>query len=149
MLWNWNIIDSCFIARSWRITSTGMFAGACVGVVFLVFLLEALRRSVKEYDRYIVKTHIAKYLASVAPDEPASSSDASITAVSKDSDASQVPPCRPTAAQQAVRALLHVTQFAIAYFIMLVRVSINPVATPTRHTDRLRSLPCITTATLL
>src|SRR5438128_1500329 len=28
MLWNWYTIDSCFLASSWKITSTGAFAGS-------------------------------------------------------------------------------------------------------------------------
>jgi copper transporter 1 len=31
----------------------------------------------------------------------------------------QAPPFRPTVLQQAVRALLHVCQFIVAYFVML------------------------------
>ncbi|OKL57534.1 hypothetical protein UA08_07096 [Talaromyces atroroseus] len=55
MLWNWNTIDACFIASSWRITSHGMFAGSCIGVILLVMCLEFLRRLSKEYDRYILE----------------------------------------------------------------------------------------------
>ncbi|KAF3359018.1 hypothetical protein VdG1_02580 [Verticillium dahliae VDG1] len=57
MLWNWQTIDSCFISESWHVTSTGMFAGSCIGV--------------------------------------------------------------------AVRALLHLLQFAVAYFVMLLAMYYN------------------------
>ncbi|EEP79885.1 conserved hypothetical protein [Uncinocarpus reesii 1704] len=42
-----------FIADTWKITSKGMFAGSCVGVVLLVMALEFLRRLGHEYDRYL------------------------------------------------------------------------------------------------
>lgn len=61
MLWNWNTIDACFIAQSWQITSRGVFAGSCIGVVLLVVTLELLRRAGKEYDRYLVRQHRAHY----------------------------------------------------------------------------------------
>jgi copper transporter 1 len=112
MLWNWYTIDSCFISSHWRITSSGMFAGSCVGVILLVMALEFLRRTVKEYDRYLVRTHVA----AVARDHSKSAPDA------KSSDGSPVPVARafrPNLAQQAVRAFLHVVQFAVAYFVML------------------------------
>src|ERR1700679_2420036 len=61
MLWNWYTIDACFLSSSWHITSHGMLAGSCIGVICLVLLLEFLRRSVKEYDRFLVRQHIAKF----------------------------------------------------------------------------------------
>src|SRR4051812_39194195 len=57
MLWNWYTIDSCFISKSWHVTSAGMFAGSCIGVILLVMALEFLRRSVTEYDRYLARAH--------------------------------------------------------------------------------------------
>ncbi|KAF7551774.1 hypothetical protein G7046_g7623 [Stylonectria norvegica] len=131
MLWNWNTIDACFISSSWRITSRGMFAGSCIGVVLLVMCLELLRRSVKEWDRYLVRQHLAKHEAA---------KDSSGAAVSNSSDSaakegggvsavacapSSVPPFRPNVWQQAIRALLHVMQFAVAYFVMLLAMYYN------------------------
>ena len=110
MLWNWNVIDSCFLARSWRITSRGMFAGSCVGVVLLVMSLEMLRRAVKEWDRYLVRSHRAKY-GVVEGDKGEKGSDSG--------SCSTVPAFRPNLWQQSIRALLHMFQFAVAYFIML------------------------------
>ena len=116
MLWNWNTIDSCFLASSWKITSNGVFAGSCIGVVLLVISLEMLRRAVKEYDRFLINKHI-KSLAVTPTRSPKAGSD----------DGSPAPNCssvvgqgyRPTILEQAIRALLHMTQFAVAYFVML------------------------------
>ena len=65
-MWNWNTINACFISPSWHITSNGMFAGSCIGVVLLGILLEALRRSTKEYDRFLVRQHNARSLDAAA-----------------------------------------------------------------------------------
>ncbi|KAJ5766323.1 uncharacterized protein N7511_003939 [Penicillium nucicola] len=105
MLWNWNTIDTCFIARSWHITSQGMFAGCCIGVILLVIALEFLRRLGKEYDRFLLRQHKAK----MAAVETGQNSSAKIPSFG----------FRPSFLQQMVRALIHMVQFAVAYFVML------------------------------
>lgn len=116
MLWNWNTIDACFLARSWHITSKGMFAGSCIGVVLLVMSLEMLRRAVKEWDRFLIRQHQAKYA------DHGSSPEGSVS-VGKGGVSAPVchpvPAFRPNVWQQAIRALLHMMQFAVAYFVML------------------------------
>lgn len=56
MLWNWNTVDSCFLAESWHVKTKGAFAGSVIGVFILVILIEALRRGAREYDRYLVRS---------------------------------------------------------------------------------------------
>lgn len=121
MLWNWNTVDSCFIAETWHITSKGMFAGSCIGVILLVMALEFLRRSVKEWDRYLIKQHLAKYEGSAA----ASGSDSGKNGESVTVSNAAIPPFRPNLWQQAIRALLHMMQFAVAYFVMLLAMYYN------------------------
>ncbi|EYE97973.1 high-affinity Cu transporter CTR3 [Aspergillus ruber CBS 135680] len=101
MLWNWNTIDACFLAESWHITSRGMFAGSCIGVICLVLILEFLRRVGREYDAFIVKRARlrAKFLSPGI--------------------------IRPTLIEQLIRAALHMLQFAVAYFIMLLAMYFN------------------------
>ncbi|KAJ4408477.1 Copper Transporter integral membrane protein that functions in high affinity copper transport [Didymella pomorum] len=125
MLWNWYTVDSCFIARSWRITSKGMFAGSCIGVVLLVILLEFLRRAGKEYDRYIIQQCLASHTpaASTATVASSASSDNSKTPVTTTAPTAQK--FRPSVLQQAIRALLHMLQFAVAYFVMLLAMYYN------------------------
>ena len=114
-----------FLSSSWYITSKGMFAGSCIGVILLVFSLEFLRRVGKEYDRYIINQY-NKYAT-------ASSSVSSTNHVPKGPSASAAPTScntpakrfRPNVSQQAVRALLHMMQFAVAYFIMLLAMYFN------------------------
>ncbi|KAG7151716.1 Copper transport protein ctr4 like [Verticillium longisporum] len=122
MLWNWQTIDSCFISESWHVTSTGMFAGSCIGVVLLVLSLEALRRAGKEYDRYLIRSHAAAAAAAAVthsgPFAAASNDSASGGKNSGEGAA-------PLGAGGAVRALLHLLQFAVAYFVMLLAMYYN------------------------
>ncbi|KAK9447022.1 Ctr copper transporter [Limtongia smithiae] len=121
MLWNWYTIDSCFIARSWHVKTRGMFAGSCIGVVCMVVMLEFLRRAGKEYDRYIVRQHIAKYQQQSA-DSASSSSEKCCTPAP---GSKKVAPFKPSILQQLVRAGFHLLQFALAYFIMLLAMYYN------------------------
>lgn len=73
MLWNWYTADACFLSSTWHITSRGMFAGSCIGVILLVLSLEFLRRLGKEYDRLLVRKHQAASIGQTA----ASASNAS------------------------------------------------------------------------
>ncbi|VUC22269.1 unnamed protein product [Clonostachys rosea] len=113
MMLNYYTIDACFISEDWKITSQGMFAGSCIGVVCLAVFLEFLRRAVKEYDRMLVKQHLAKH------------ESASAGSGSKDSAPAAIPPFRPNFWQQAIRAILHTAQFTVAYFIMLLAMYYN------------------------
>lgn len=99
-----------------------MFAGSCIGVILLVILLEFLRRAGKEYDRRIVQQHLASH-ASAAPVASSASSDNSKTPATN--TAPTVQKFRPSVLQQAIRALLHMLQFAVAYFVMLLAMYYN------------------------
>ncbi|KAI3394586.1 hypothetical protein diail_2509 [Diaporthe ilicicola] len=57
MLWNWHTVGACFITPQWQIASSGAMVGTCFGVIFLVMALEALRRSTKQFDRYLIQKH--------------------------------------------------------------------------------------------
>ncbi|KAB2578381.1 Copper transport protein ctr4 [Lasiodiplodia theobromae] len=156
MLWNWYTIDACFLAKSWHITSRGMFAGSCIGVILMVMLLEFLRRTAKEYDRLLLRQHQRAMFAEasssgsstpqrtpVPEPEPAPTSCCdgadSIESEKNDKPAAAVVTApraaafpsrrttrfRPNVMQQAIRALLHLLQFALAYFVMLLAMYYN------------------------
>lgn len=135
MLWNWNTVDSCFLSSSWHVTSRGMFAGSCIGVLLLVMLLELLRRMVKEYDALLVRKHSTNNSSTyVAAAGRAQHQAASESGESKDHGLNVQPVSttssgrfRPTLPEQAVRALLHTCQFAVAYFVMLYAI-LNPTS---------------------
>jgi hypothetical protein len=123
-----------------------MFAGACIGVIFLVILLEFLRRLGKEYDRNILQAHqrkIALAQASPTPSTNAGKDGAGIMsrALLPTSNATRF---RPSLIQQSIRALLHMLAFAVAYFIMLyvVLVEMMKICLLT-----ITGWPCTTTAT--
>jgi copper transporter 1 len=102
-----------------------MFAGSCIGVVCLVLSLEFLRRAGKEYDRYILAQY-TRSLAGASPSPDPSSSDA----VNKNTASATTSTVlrrsfRPSVLQQAIRALLHMLQFAVAYFVMLLAMYYN------------------------
>ena len=86
-----------------------MFAGSCIGVILLVMSLEFLRRAVKEYDRFLVAKHVTT---------PGSTSSDSGSGHQPKGTA-PLAGYRPNIFEQAIRALLHMVQFAVAYFIML------------------------------
>ncbi|KAI1441551.1 Ctr-domain-containing protein [Annulohypoxylon stygium] len=128
MLWNWYTIDSCFLASTWHVTSSGMFAGSCIGVILLTMSLEFLRRTGKEYDRYLVRKHNSAPIAAMPPSSKDKDTD-SKDAVASSSPINPTPRnpggFRPTIFEQAIRALLHMVQFAVAYFIMLLAMYFN------------------------
>ncbi|THZ06626.1 Ctr-domain-containing protein [Aureobasidium pullulans] len=134
MMWNWNTIDACFISESWHITSNGMFAGSCIGVILLVMVLELLRRLAREHDRVILAHH-RRLVASTTNENPANecacpttvstSKAASTATASALATGIKTRAFKPTLPQQMVRALLHCLQFAVAYFIMLLAMYYN------------------------
>jgi len=116
-----------------------MFGGSCIGVVLLAILLEFLRRAGKEYDRYVVaqqkRMQTASPLSSSSPMMiPASTSSSDGNGTNKTPGAAtSAGVCgprptsmfRPTIVQQAIRALLHTCQFALAFGVMLLAMYYN------------------------
>ncbi|KAF7949428.1 uncharacterized protein EAE97_002937 [Botrytis byssoidea] len=127
MLWNWYTIDSCFISSTWHITSNGMFAGSCIGVILLVMSLEFLRRASREYDHFIVRQarnqqqHIQSN-SEINPKIDGSGPQSTQTVVTSHKSTQSF---RPDLLQQIIRALFHMIQFAVAYFVMLLAMYFN------------------------
>ena len=123
MLWNWNTVDACFLSADWQIRSSGTFAALCIGVIFLVVLLEGLRRAVKEYDRYLRRSYHTRNAVVTGSSNveaiPTSIAVGVRKSVSRLGEPSSAGPGTPGVLPQATRALLHTLQFAVAYFIML------------------------------
>lgn len=55
MLWNWNTLDTCFIARSWHNNTRGKFAGSCIGCFALVVAAQWLNRVGRQFDLEAIK----------------------------------------------------------------------------------------------
>jgi copper transporter 1 len=97
-----------------------MFAGSCIGVILLVMSLEFLRRLGKEYDRYILRQYQTHFQAGKTDFDNGSNDSRALAA------GNAVPATfRPNAIQQAIRATLHMVQFAVAYFVMLLAMYYN------------------------
>ncbi|OQO00296.1 hypothetical protein B0A48_14083 [Cryoendolithus antarcticus] len=123
-------IDACFIADTWRITSSGMFAGSCIGVILLVIVLEELRRVSREYDAMLVrkrKTMITSSTGSILLIGSDSGSDQEKRgAVAQTSTATMGSKSfKRTLGEQLVPATLPMLQFAVAYFVMLLAMYYN------------------------
>ena len=121
MLWNWYTVDSCFIARSWHVRSSGAFAGSCIGVILLVIALEFIRRSQREYDAYILRQWRSSVTELQAERRESGSSTAKqplsavVIPLQRRSEVFQ-----PSIFQQIVRSLFFMVQFGVGYFVMLL-----------------------------
>lgn len=117
-----------------------MFAGSCIGVIALVALLEFLRRVQREYDNYnrrrlttkVQSTSRAFDGSTPDSDRSPNRSEACKGGVASGGRMIAVGPAqrrRPGMAQlitrQSIRAFLHMCQFTVAYFIMLLAMYYN------------------------
>ncbi|KAK6531315.1 Copper Transporter integral membrane protein that functions in high affinity copper transport [Arthrobotrys megalospora] len=139
MLWNWYTVNSCFISKTWRVSSEGIFALSCIGVVLLVISLELVRRMQREYDRHIIR-HATAAVTTITEDAGAKKLADEGSPVSA-SPIPQIPGFntassrlarflrpfnfRPSFFQQVVRGLLYMVQFGAAYFVMLLAMYYN------------------------
>ncbi|KAI0476305.1 putative high affinity copper protein [Xylariaceae sp. FL0804] len=134
MLWNWNTVDTCFLAESWQISSDGAMAATCIGVLLLVVCLEFLRRLGREYDALILRRfqqHVAAESAAAATQLSKPGGDTCCTETTPLGGEAPLPRRQTTATfratplQQLVRAVLHAAAFGLAYVIMLIAMSFN------------------------
>lgn len=126
MYWNWFTIDACFLSESWKITSRGMFAGSCIGIICLVIALEFFRRLQREYDRWIVREWKARKTAqSVDDDISKVAAGGGVMAQFAFKPSVYNSTFQPTMLQQLVRALLYAVQLGGAYILMLLVMYYN------------------------
>ena len=134
MLWNWYTIDACFLSRTWHIRSKGAFGGSCIGVILLVISLEFLRRTQREFDRYLTRRN-RSHLA-VADSRDGSSDESGEDAGSGARKNGNISArllsrgrtdyaSRLKLWQQVVRSFLYMMQFAVGYFAMLLAMYYN------------------------
>lgn len=64
MIWNWKVINSCFLSEGWHVKTRGQFAGTCIGIFCWVVFLVWLRKARSAFDSYIVQNK-ARRLAKV------------------------------------------------------------------------------------
>ena len=113
-----------------------MFAGCCIGVICLVVTLEFLRRVQREYNKFLAagsrkaapasllagkrlgaKTRAKSSTQEHSPDSGSSGTERVLRRRSAN--------IRPAVLQHAIRATIHMLQFAVAYFIMLLAMYYN------------------------
>lgn len=132
MLWNWNTIDSCFIARSWHVHSKGGFAGSCIGVFFLVVASNWLHRFSRELDNLFARQHVSCI---------DNSSEESVSKAQLNARPSHIPnpflytfshnwlftksKFSPTLIQHIVRCVIYTIEWGLSYFIMLLFMYYN------------------------
>lgn len=122
------IISEGFISSTWRITSHGMFAGSCVGVILLVMSLEFLRRVQRSYERSNLRAHKHHNITTPGASNhslPDAQRSKDTPAVQEVEHANPKLPLRRALVQQTIRALLHTLSFAVAYFVMLLAMYYN------------------------
>lgn len=121
-----------------------MFAGSCIGVICLVICLEFLRRAQREYEALIKRQD--RKLAAAARSRVDQSPNSSNRETYDDNRPSnfksplinteaapqrqqQQPIVRPATItlfiRQVIRSLIHMLQFGLAYFIMLLAMYYN------------------------
>ncbi|KAF3025857.1 hypothetical protein E8E14_014785 [Neopestalotiopsis sp. 37M] len=134
MLWNWYTIDACFLSTSWHITTNGMFAATCIGVILMVVLLEFLRRLGKEYDALILRQfqrHVAAQSVAAAAKKEAPEP---VSCCAPPPDEEEVEAAKPgprtitfraTPLQQLIRSVIHAVTFGLAYIVMLLAMYFN------------------------
>lgn len=123
MLWNWRIVDSCFLSGSWHVKNNAMFAASCVGAAMLVITLEFLRRVSSEWDAYLLRSfqrQLRIQQAALAETPLSNCCDGPSTTLG-----TQYATFRATSLQQLARAILHGTTLGLAYLLMLIVMSFN------------------------
>lgn len=123
MLWNWYSVDTCFLSSSWKIRSTGGFAGFCIGVVVMSILLQGLGWVCKFYDKRLIRQHQLKAIALAT--QAAHNSQIASSVFAKHAHVSPRAAFRPNIIQQGIRTLIRTARFTLAYWIMLMAVYYN------------------------
>lgn len=124
MLWNWYTIDACFFSSQWHITSIAAFVASCIGIALLVVMLEFLRRSQRELDRYIARKTCCATTATTPNTSVTKVDDQRNSAISLLREWPRLQMFDyPTRRQQTARAALYMLQFGLAYVIMLLAMS--------------------------
>ena len=103
-----------FISREWKVRTRAAFAGSCIGVILLVIALEFLRRLGREYDALLHRK-----------DSLAAMSQGKTEELEARTALGPKVPSATMVQRQLVRAGIHMLQFAVAYFIMLLAMYYN------------------------
>lgn len=134
-----------FVTSAWHITSRAAFTACCIGVLCLAISFEALGRLSQKYDRQILRQFQYAPIPSTDDEEshPTTENFSNVvgeyaTTVEvrlKGNNLRRFPSpgtylntggnSRPSLFQQGIRAGIHMVRFGMAYFTMLLAMSLN------------------------
>ncbi|KAK3197785.1 hypothetical protein GRF29_216g1279729 [Pseudopithomyces chartarum] len=123
MLWNWRVMDACFLSGSWHVKNNAMFAASCIGAALLVVALEFLRRCSSEWDQYLLRQfqrQLRIQQAALTNAMPSNCCDGPAKTLG-----THFATFRATSLQQLVRAIIHGITLGVAYLLMLLVMSFN------------------------
>ncbi|PWZ03525.1 Ctr-domain-containing protein [Testicularia cyperi] len=154
MLGNWQTINTCVLTSSWHIRTEAQFAGTCIGIFLMTFVIETVRRWSREFDRWVLEQAVQQrrqqrrltaQLQSQITDRIAANGNEAHDVSTKRRMAkldqiffglpTDQATCRQAALesmkfrpqlwQQMIRSLLYGIQFTGAYIIMLISMTYN------------------------
>ena len=119
-----------------------MFAGSCIGVICLVISLEFLRRVQREYDGWNARKDRKRTATTITRQEPFvqdTNGKGPIVSTPLAANSVSAAPRVDRAKllqRQLIRSLLHMLQFGVAYFVMLLAMYYNGEYSKRRKTGR-------------
>lgn len=139
--WRANVTIPGFVFSAWHITSGGMFAACCIGVLCLAVSFEALGRVGQKYDKYILRQFQYAPIPSSDLEEyfdgriSLKDDEKNIDVQLDGKPLRRIPSpglylntgghFRPNLVQQVIRAGIYMIRFGVAYFIMLLAMNLN------------------------
>ena len=120
-----NLNGPGFLAESWHVKNSGMFAVSCIGVAFLVVSMEFLRRLSKEYDAAILRQFQRNVSMTRTADLKPNGSNNNNESCCVETPVPAFVTFRATPLQQFIRSLIHAATFGVAYIVMLLAMYFN------------------------
>ncbi|ORX99321.1 Ctr-domain-containing protein [Basidiobolus meristosporus CBS 931.73] len=121
MVFNWQYNNLCVVFSGWRITSAGIMAASCIGIILIAFIHEYIRRAARQLDNHIVIKN-SKNITPVAVSEVVEKSESPIPG---DYYGRTRVLLQITWLQQFYRSLLYALQVLVSFFLMLVFMTFN------------------------
>jgi len=121
MLWNYQIVDTCIVFRSWHVSSTTSFVLSFFAIVAIGVFYEWLRSYQKVVDRKIVAVESkGKVRSGASRDASRERTQEDVSLLGKGSNGISISPL-----SRIIRAVLYATTVFISFFLMLVFMTYN------------------------
>jgi copper transporter 1 len=120
MLLNWHTIDACFLSSTFHIRSSFTFFLSCLAAFLLVISLEFLRRSQRDFDRYLRARNAILQDEEYALPEETEEKLFPNGGSGREKLMRKLKGRTPVVLEQLLRGLIHTVQFAVSYCIMLL-----------------------------